>query len=344
MIIIGMILAFAIGCLVGMWMASSECKEDIRVLEEGFQNKENKLMERIKVLAQRIDSWKCTASGLQDQIIKLEKLVTQAGDSAKYKDGLIRVKAAEIVMLSEKLIALNAKFDRPRCDRCGKIVAKKDYKEGKCKKCFKASVEAIQKIETQVAEPEYLTTEQAGEILKAGGEVILIHSDGVDGCVYYMRPDGHVGCVDKSDNMRTGAYCSSVEEFVKGWGDQRWAIFKAPPVCKKCGKKTEPGADLCDKCFVKEAGIKKPIQPEPPMPEPPLLACAEIGDACFTRSGKRLTVVSITATRWRNCPILCSNDISYRLDGDVAVVGETRGDDYWYNDMIVAIEKSGVKA
>ena len=154
----------------------------------------------------------------------------------------------EIATLKEEIALMKSRFDRPRCERCGKIVAKKDYKEGKCKKCFKASVEAIQKIETQVAEPEYLTTEQAGEILKAGGEVILMHSDGVDGCVYYMRPDGHVGCVNKSDNMRTGAYCSSVEEFVKGWGDQRWAIFKAPPVCKKCGKKTEPGADLCDKC------------------------------------------------------------------------------------------------
>lgn len=260
MIIIGMILAFAIGCLVGMWMASSECKEDIRVLEEGFQNKENKLMERIKVLAQRIDSWKSTCEELQKKAEKDTEYI-----SRKTREGLIVNDAIaeerngykkEIATLKEEIALMKSRFDRPRCERCGKIVAKKDYKEGKCKKCFKASVEAIQKIETQVAEPEYLTTEQAGEILKAGGEVILMHSDGVDGCVYYMRPDGHVGCVNKSDNMRTGAYCSSVEEFVKGWGDQRWAIFKAPPVCKKCGKKTEPGADLCDKCFGLVSGVK----------------------------------------------------------------------------------------
>jgi len=364
MMIIFLILAFAIGCLVGMWMANSECKDEVRTLNMAHVVEKNRLLERIRVLAQKIYSWKSTASGLQvdkellsaeigvlkEKIVKLEEQLWEALNSIDFKERIARAADVEAFRLKAEIALMKSRFDRPHCDRCGKIVAKKDFKEGKCKKCFKAiekqSKSQMPPIEEITPEPEYLTTEQAGEVLKAGGEVEIVIGDKLIASVYYRVASGGVGCVAHYNAGRTGTCYPSVDAFVKGWKESsaKWLLYNYPPVCEKCQKPVEVGADFCDECFAKEAGIKEPTQPEPPMPEPPLLACAEVGDTCITRDGQRLKVLSITETRWMNCPILCSNKISFRLDGDVAVVGVTAEGDAWYNDMIVAIEKSRVKA
>lgn len=173
---------------------------------------------------------------IRGKIKDIEALKADAQKRVAEVENALNLRNQEVESLKAKVAEHQAKYARYRCPDCGKIVSKKDFESfGGCEHCLNKestpipTPDPIAEITPEQAQ-KYLTTQEAGEILKAGGEVILMYSDGVDGCVYYMRPDGHVGCVDKSDNRRTGAYCSSVEEFVKGWGDQRWAIFKAPPM------------------------------------------------------------------------------------------------------------------
>lgn len=278
MITIGMILVFVVGCLVGMWMANSECKEEVRTLNMAHEVENNRLLERIKQMAQKIDSWKSTAGGLQgdkellsaeigvlkEKIVKLEEQLLDALKSIDIKEKIARAADVEAFRLKTEIALMKSRFDRPHCDRCGKIVAKKDLKEGKCKKCFKAiekqSKSQMPPIEEITPEPEYLTTEQAGDVLKAGGEVELVIDDKLTSTVYYRVAKGGVGCVTHYAAEREGVCLDSVEDFLRSWRPRtvRWLLYNYPPVCEKCQKPVEVGADFCDECFAKEAGIKEP--------------------------------------------------------------------------------------
>ena len=230
------VLALVIGVLlvVVAVMAQKNCCAK-RELEEARDDVCQKLGIAEDKLSKREARISDLELAIRGKIKDIETLKADAQKRVAEVENALNLRNQEIEALKAKVAEHQAKYARYRCPDCGKIVSKKDFESfGGCEHCLNKESTPIPASEpiTEIAPEqakEYLTTQEAGEILKAGGEVILMYSDGAEGGVYYARPDGCVGAVHKSDNSRGGAYCPSVEKFAKEWGDQRWAIYKAPP-------------------------------------------------------------------------------------------------------------------
>lgn len=241
------VLALVIGVLlvVVAVMAQKNCCAKRELEDDLFcvMEARDDVSEKLAIANDKISKREARISDLElairGKIKDIEVLKADAQKRVAEVENALNLRNQEIEALKAKVAEHQAKYARYRCEMCGQIMSAKDYvaNMGICKKCGKKMAEEPEPpMPEPVAEitPEqakaYLTAQEAGEILKAGGEVRIAFEKNVLGPVFYALPDGKVGVVRESDKSREGWCDESVDACMNSFHSMtRFILFKAPP-------------------------------------------------------------------------------------------------------------------